>query len=326
MLIQEEFLNKTNQLIAKKLSDSCPSDFLSAAEKKFKEVGHYISVEGEAKRIRPLVCFAYQSLFTSNIDERVVKIAASCELIHCASLLHDDVVDNADKRRGKKSANIVYGNSISILTGNYLLTLAFELLESLEPEIINRAILVLKDMSIACMMEIDARGKLDVNNNYWQEIALKKTAALFAWCGFSIAFLLGNKEDINRLIKLSNHVGLIFQMLDDIKDFNKDNNNKVYCNDLKNHDLSLPIIIAAQKNLDNYTILKQAFLKENLLLEEIEFLKKIIINSGSIVEIKNIINKEILCINNIVDYYEKSLGKNYIKNIIKNLNYTNLKL
>ncbi len=320
MLIQEEFLNKTNQLIAKKLSDSCPRDFLSAAEKKLKEVGHYVSLEGEAKRIRPLVCFAYQSLFTSTIDERVVKIAASCELIHCASLLHDDVVDNADKRRGKKSANIVYGNSISILTGNYLLTLAFDLLASLDQQIINRAILVLKDMSIACMMEIDARGKLDISNNSWQEIALKKTAALFSWCGFSVAFLLGNKEDISRLVKLSNHVGLIFQMLDDIKDFNKDNNNKVYCNDLKNHDLSLPILITAQKSLDNYNILKQAFLKENLLVEEIEFLKKTIINSGSIREIKDIINKEILFINKLLNFYEKSLGKDYIKSIIESLN------
>jgi len=320
VLIQEEFLNRTNQLIVKKISDSCPKDFLSAAEKKLKEVGHYVSVEGEAKRIRPLMCFAFQSLFINHIDERVIKIAASCELIHCASLLHDDVVDDADKRRGKQSANIVYGNSISILTGNYLLTIAFDLLASLDRQIINKAILVLKEMSIACMMEIDARGKLDISNNAWQEIALKKTSALFAWCGFSVAFLLGNEEDISRLVQLSNHVGLIFQMLDDIKDFSKNNNNKVYCNDLKNHDLSLPILITAQKSLDNYAILKQAFSKENLTTYDIECLRNLIINSNSISDIQDIVNKEILFISKLLNFYEKSMGKNYIENIIKNLN------
>lgn len=316
MHIQEEFLYKTDCLIKEKLSQKCPEDFLDAAYLKLQKVSRYSVLVNNAKRIRPFLCCAYQHLFINHNEEKIISIAAAAELIHCASLLHDDVVDNSDKRRGQASANHLYGNNVSILTGNYLLAIAFEILISLDKKIMDQAIYTVKQMSLGCMMEISSRGNLNSTKEHWQQIALKKTASLFSWCGFSVAFLLGTDKDINSLFQLSNHIGLAFQMNDDIKDLST--TTKSYCNDLKNKELSLPIILSIQKNSNSYNSFKELFSKQELSLSDIETLKNIVIKNNIIEDINNLLREELLLIKKILTNYSNSLGEKYINSIMDN--------
>ena len=315
---QEEFLYQTNDFIKKTLSQKCPNDFLQAAYAKLQSVSDYSVLSDSAKRIRPFLCFAYQSLFINHNEQKIINIAAAAELIHCASLLHDDVIDNSDKRRGKLSANNLYGNNVAILSGNYLLAIAFEILISIDKKIMDNAIYTVKEMSLGCMMEIESRGKLDSSKEYWRQIALKKTSSLFSWCGFCVGFLLGATKDIENLCKLSNHIGLAFQMSDDIKDLNT--TTKSYCNDLKNKDLSLPIVLSIKKNLNSYETFKEIFSKEEISLNDIEVLKNVMIKNNIIQDITQMLKAEVVLIQDILTNYKNSLGEKYINSFIENFN------
>lgn len=319
-LSEEEFLCQTHQLIENKVANIFEeNNFFTSAQNRLKDISFYTIFAGKSKRVRPLLCFAYQNFFNVKNKNKILSIAAAAELIHCASLLHDDVVDFADVRRGNPSVNFLYGNSIAVLTGNFLLTEAFNLLVSYDKEIINEAIGVIKKMSIACMHEISLRKSIKVSIDDWKGIALGKTAELFSWCGYSIAKLYGTPVDVVNLTELSKHIGYIFQMMDDLKDFNGDQFLKDECSDLKNQEASLPIILASQANVKNYEILSEAFNKKELSTEEIRALKKLIIDSGAVKETKKIVQEHLTRIKEILNNYSDNMGYNQIHSWLKEL-------
>ncbi|MBQ4874800.1 MAG: polyprenyl synthetase family protein [Rickettsiaceae bacterium H1] len=196
------------------------------------------------KRIRPLLTLILAKLFGCN-HPGTIDAAAAIELIHTATLLHDDVVDEADTRRGNKTAKKLWGNKASILVGDFLLSAAFNSAISCNSgkvlTILSRATSVIAQGEVKQLMNI---GKIDLTREEYSAVILAKTAELFAAaCGFA-ATLAGEETEIWE--EFGRSFGTAFQIRDDVIDYRR-GSGKDFGNDFFNGKVTLPVIIACEQ-------------------------------------------------------------------------------
>lgn len=288
-LAQREFLDAVEVCIASALAQHDEVHPNSALL--LNSVGRHLCVTPNAKRIRPLLTFWYGVAL--GIDtSTLVNAAVACELIHSASLLHDDVVDDAATRRGSLSANAKWNNSVAVLSGNYLLAIAFDLLGQYPAQITRDGILVVKEMTKAAITEIEVRCQVDTSEATWREIAIGKTGALFGLCALVSARLVANDDAAAKAMRLGKHIGLVFQMNDDIIDITCSAGLKDRYSDILNKEPSLPIIIAA-KNSDFRNKLTSAWLEAQVNTEKARALGNSITENGFLEETRKCMQKEI---------------------------------
>ncbi|MDQ2986443.1 MAG: polyprenyl synthetase family protein [Armatimonadota bacterium] len=201
------------------LSKSLESDV-----EKVEAIGRHVGEAG-GKRLRPL--FVALSARATNLPfdaSRVATLGAAMEMIHMATLIHDDVIDNADLRRGKPTACVLYGNTAGILTGDVLLARAMSLLaEDGDLPTIRMVSSAVVEMATGEVMEVDARGVFDLSETDYLEILRRKTATFLAACCRAGAMAAGASPDAQ--LALSNYgeaVGMGFQIADDVIDFRSD--------------------------------------------------------------------------------------------------------
>ena len=223
-------------------------------EKKFKnslnskvplldKILHYI-VKRKGKQMRPMFVFLSGKLF-GEINESSFRAASLIELLHTATLVHDDVIDDANMRRGFFSINALWKNKIAVLVGDYLLSKG--LLMSLENEeydllqIVSKAV---KEMSEGELLQIEKARKLDIEEDVYFEIIRQKTATLIAaCCACGAVTAKQDKETIERMRKFGELVGVAFQMKDDLFDYyNEDVIGKPTGIDIKEQKMTLPLI------------------------------------------------------------------------------------
>lgn len=200
-----------------------------------------------AKRARPNLCWLLASHLDC-LDDSTVAIAAGIELIHSASLLHDDVIDESPTRRSFATANSTYGNVTAILAGDYALARGLEVIAPLGAEALAAATAVLSEMSLSAKLEIDHRRDPNLDLDTWRRIALGKTAALFGLCGRMVGQQAGGQPDhegsvAHRLEQAARHFGVAFQMADDIQDYAQQTSESAL-DDLRNGNPSLPLVLA----------------------------------------------------------------------------------
>ena len=240
---EQEYLNRFDKELGTLLAQ-CPGN---EAQKKLLEVGRHLCLGGSSKRIRPLLIWHFGQILS--LDERdIVKLSLATELMHGASLLHDDVVDNATTRRGKVSANVQFSNSISVLGGNFLLTKAFQVLAYFNNDVVSGAIDVIAHMTEGALLEISIQRKLDIQISAWKEMVAGKTGALFAWCGESVGLVGNNADAAGRFSRCGGQIGMAFQLADDVKDFTGDAGLKEKFLDLRNGEPSYPILLALERS------------------------------------------------------------------------------
>jgi octaprenyl-diphosphate synthase len=205
------------------------------------EASRQLCLARHAKRLRPQ--FAMFCGLELGLDlPRVERIAVAAELIHAASLLHDDVVDNAKERRGRPSANVRYGNSTAVLAGDWVLTQAFGHLEGMAPQTFHLAVGCIAEMTQASILEIEAVGRVDLAT--WRRIAEGKTGALFAWCGRAVAIEAGCGGTPGPIESFGRHLGVAYQMADDLADLLNPHLGKDRFSDLRNRQPSYPLLVA----------------------------------------------------------------------------------
>ena len=172
-----------------------------------------------AKRFRPLVVERLGHLFDVR-GEALESVAVAAELIHASSLLHDDVVDRSDERRGRPTANRRWGNAAAVLAGDWLLTRAFAALEQLPVALTHSAMSTVARMSASAIIEVEARGKV-LNYDRWRRMAEGKTGVLFSWAGASLVRLGGGDETEATAAaeRFGLSLGVAFQLGDDLRDF-----------------------------------------------------------------------------------------------------------
>lgn len=200
-----------------------------------------------AKRVRPRLVWAFaHCLERVPEEEDLLRVAVSAELIHSASLLHDDVVDQGQTRRGRPTANTRWGNAAAVLAGDMLLTRALSGLPSAPGSLASSAVETVAAMTEAAMAEVEARGHLELTTVHWQSIAAGKTGALFAWCGSAAAQLGGDERAVDCLARCGSGLGRAFQLADDLIDLEGWSSGKDGCADLRNQEVSYPLLAAAE--------------------------------------------------------------------------------
>ncbi|MEO7915597.1 MAG: polyprenyl synthetase family protein [Novosphingobium sp.] len=207
--------------------------------------GHLIS--GGGKRMRPMLTIAGAALCDYQ-GTRHHKLAAAVEFIHTATLLHDDVVDGSDLRRGKETANIVFGNPATVLVGDFLFTRAFELMVE------DGSLKVLKILSRASSVisegEVDqlvSQRKVETSEERYLSIIGSKTAALFA-AATRIAAVVAERSEADELAldSFGRNLGIAFQLVDDAIDYDSDaaTMGKGQGDDFREGKMTLPVILA----------------------------------------------------------------------------------
>jgi octaprenyl-diphosphate synthase len=206
-------------------------------------VTNYI-LKTKGKQMRPLFVIYGAALF-ENINSSTYRAATLIELMHTATLVHDDVVDDSMQRRSVFSINALWKNKIAVLVGDYLLSrgllVALEHKEYLSLEIVSQAV---KDMSEGELLQIEKARKLDINEEVYYEIIRKKTASLLASCFATGAASAGVGEDkIEKMRLIGEYAGIAFQIKDDIFDFQKTGSiGKPTGIDIKEKKMTLPLI------------------------------------------------------------------------------------
>ncbi len=200
-------------------------------------------IKRKGKQIRPIFVFFSAKLF-NNINDSTYRAASLVELLHTATLVHDDVVDDSDERRGFFSINALWKNKIAVLVGDYLLSRG--LLLSVQNkdyhllEIVSNAV---KEMSEGELLQIEKTRNLNLSEDVYYDIIRKKTASLIAsCCAIGAASAGANEAQIEQMRLFGEKIGIAFQMKDDLMDYGDDDIGKPKGIDLKEKKLTLPII------------------------------------------------------------------------------------
>ncbi len=228
---------------------------LELFEKKFKNsmlsripllnrITYYI-VCRKGKLMRPMFVFLVAKM-TSNgeFDERTYRGASVIELIHTATLVHDDVVDESNVRRGFFSINALWKNKIAVLVGDYLLSKGLLLsIDNEDFDLLKLISIAVREMSEGELLQIEKARKLDITLDIYYDIIRKKTAALIsACCGIGAASVGSSNETVQQMRKFGEYIGVAFQIKDDLFDYTDNKIGKPTGIDIKEQKLTLPLI------------------------------------------------------------------------------------
>src|SRR5256885_3352098 len=222
--------------------------------------GHLIA--GGGKRMRPMLTLACAALL-GYPGTRHHKLAAAVEFIHTATLLHDDVVDGSGMRRGKRTANLIWGNPASVLVGDFLFSRAFELMVedgSLKVlRILSHASAVIAEGEVE---QLTAQRQVDTNEEQYLTIISAKTAALFAAACRVAPVIAEADEDAELALEcFGRNLGVAFQLTDDVIDYASDSATmgKGVVDDFRDGKMTLPVILAyARASADDRAFLRSA--------------------------------------------------------------------
>lgn len=200
----------------------------------------------KGKMMRPILVLLIAKLF-GNVTSTTLHAAVSLELLHTASLVHDDVVDESAERRGQASVNALYNNKVSILVGDYLLaTCLVQAAYSNNHDVIKVVSKLGQDLSEGELLQLSNVSNREVIEAVYFDVIKKKTAALFSACTQAAAYSAGvSDEDVEMARLFGEYIGVCFQIKDDIFDYYEDANvGKPTGNDMREGKLTLPVIYA----------------------------------------------------------------------------------
>jgi octaprenyl-diphosphate synthase len=222
-------------------------DFMKSKVKLLDHITHYI-VKRKGKQMRPMFVFLTAGV-CGGINDSTHRGAALIELLHTATLVHDDVVDDANYRRGFFSVNALWKNKIAVLVGDYLLSRG--LLLSVDNgdfhllKIVSHAV---REMSEGELLQIAKARKLDITEDVYFTIIRQKTASLIAsCCAVGAASSQSDAETIEKMREFGEKIGMAFQIKDDLFDFGTDEIGKPVGIDIKEKKMTLPLIYALER-------------------------------------------------------------------------------
>jgi len=271
-LVSDDF-EATNQVIYKQLE----SDVALV-----NQLGHYIVAAG-GKRLRPLLVLMVANALGYKGDKHHIS-AAIVEFIHTATLLHDDVVDESDRRRGRETANALFGNAASVLVGDFLYTRSFQLMVKLEKmQIMQILAETTNQIAAGEVLQLMNCNDPDATEDSYFEVIRNKTAILFAAACQLGAIISGRDDLAEDMHAYGLHLGLAFQLMDDALDYTADSEElgKNVGDDLAEGKPTLPLIYAKQHTDEaGEALIKQCI--EHGGLEHLTAIQQIITDTKSI--------------------------------------------
>jgi octaprenyl-diphosphate synthase len=242
-------------------------------------------VKRKGKQIRPMFVFLVARMLGGQGENRTYSAAALVELLHTATLVHDDVVDDANERRGFFSVNALWKNKIAVLVGDYLLSRS--LLTSIDNkdfaslEVIARAV---KSMSEGELLQLEKSRTLDITEEVYMEVIRQKTGSLIAACCEAAAISVDRADLAEQMRKFGETVGLAFQIKDDIFDYGNDVQiGKPTGNDIRERKVTMPLIYALNNsNKETKKELLTILKKHNENKKKVKRAIEIVVDAGGV--------------------------------------------
>lgn len=226
-------------------------------EQKFKEsmdsnvpllnrITHFI-IRRKGKQMRPMFVFLVAKMVSNgDFNDKTYRGAALIELIHTGSLVHDDVVDDSNQRRGFFSLNALWKNKIAVLVGDYLFSKSLLLsVDHDDFDLLKLVSIALKEITEGELLQIEKARQLDITEDIYFEIIRQKTATLIAaCCGIGAASVGASEKEIQQMRKFGELIGIAFQIKDDLFDYTNEKIGKPTGIDIKERKMTLPLIYA----------------------------------------------------------------------------------
>jgi len=207
-------------------------------------ITHYI-VNRKGKQMRPMFVFLVAKMVSNGeISERTYRGASVLELIHTASLVHDDIVDDSNRRRGFFSINALWKNKIAVLVGDYLLSKGMLVcIDNNDFDLLKIISVAVREIVEGELLQIEKARKLDITEDVYYDIIRQKTATLIAaCCSLGAASVKPNSIDVEKMRKFGELIGMAFQIKDDLFDYTEDKIGKPTGIDIKEQKMTLPLI------------------------------------------------------------------------------------
>ena len=207
-------------------------------------ITHYI-VNRKGKQMRPMFVFLVSKMVANGeVSERTYRGASVIELIHTATLVHDDVVDDSNRRRGFFSINALWKNKIAVLIGDFLLSKGLLLsIDNGDFDLLKIISIAVREMSEGELLQIEKARKLDITEDVYYEIIRQKTATLIAaCCSLGAASVKPESQDVETMRKFGELIGMAFQIKDDLFDYGQEKIGKPTGIDIKEQKMTLPLI------------------------------------------------------------------------------------
>ena len=227
------------ELFEKKFSDS-----MSSKVALLNRITHYI-VNRKGKQMRPMFVFLVAKMVSGGeVNERTYRGASVIELIHTATLVHDDVVDDSNRRRGFFSINALWKNKIAVLVGDYLLSKGLLLsIDNEDFDLLKIISVAVREMSEGELLQIEKARNLDITEEVYYEIIRQKTATLIAaCCSLGACSVDPDSDNVEKMRKFGELIGMAFQIKDDLFDYGDEAIGKPTGIDIKEQKMTLPLI------------------------------------------------------------------------------------
>ncbi|MAM30056.1 MAG: polyprenyl synthetase [Flavobacteriaceae bacterium] len=222
------------------------SNAMSSKVALLNRITHYV-VNRKGKQMRPMFIFLIAKMCNEGeMNERTYRGASVIELIHTATLVHDDVVDDSNRRRGFFSLNALWKNKIAVLVGDFLLSKGLLLcIDNDDFDLLKIISVAVREMSEGELLQIEKARKLDITEAVYFEIIRQKTATLIAaCCAMGAKAVHANEDEVENLRQFGELIGLAFQIKDDLFDYGDEKIGKPTGIDIKEQKMTLPLIYA----------------------------------------------------------------------------------
>ena len=233
----------------------------------------------KGKQIRPTLVLLFAKMFSKKgkINQKTYRAASLVELIHSASLIHDDIVDDSNIRRNFLTLNALWKNKIAVLVGDFFLSKALLLsTENKDYDLLNEVSLAVKEISEGELYQIQKSRSFKLSEKEYLELISKKTASLFACC-CKVGSISSGKKNLAKIEKFGNYLGIIFQIKDDLFDYSSKRIGKPTKLDLKNQKITLPLIHSIEKsNPKDRRMIKSILRKKKYLVSDKKIINKFI--------------------------------------------------
>lgn len=252
-------------------------------------VEHLLKAPG--KQLRPMLVLLAARMASAKgkgstvVSEKVIRVALALEMLHTASLVHDDVVDESDRRRGLPSVNALFSNQIAVLAGDFILSKALECAAQTEDVRVVQYIAQLgQSLANGELLQIDNQDSSVLSEAVYFDIISRKTASLFSLCARLGALAAGGSEaEAERLAQYGKLIGICFQLRDDVFDYGTAEVGKPIGNDMREGKLTLPVIYAVKHSDDAaMTALALKVRRREASAEEIQGLIDFTIDKGGL--------------------------------------------
>lgn len=225
-------------------------DAMSSKVALLNRITYYI-VNRKGKQMRPMFVFLVAKMISKGqVNERTFRGAAVIELIHTATLVHDDVVDDSNRRRGFFSINALWKNKIAVLVGDYLLSKGLLLsIDHGDFDLLKIISVAVREMSEGELLQIEKARRLDITEDVYYEIIRQKTATLIAaCCSLGACSVAPDTDDVEKMRKFGELIGMAFQVKDDLFDYSDGPIGKPTGIDIKEQKMTLPLIYALNQS------------------------------------------------------------------------------